>query len=317
MKYLLLAAIAAFAFTACQPPANTTAINANAANANANASANANHAAAAAPTKDAIMTLERSAYDAWKNKDAKFWDSFLTENFVGFGEGGKLNKASATKQYSGADCDVKSVSTSDEQLTQLGNDAVLLTHKAAEDGTCGGQKLPANSWVATVYTREGDKWKGAFHAESPIPDPNAPKAKTAAPAAKPAASIAATEAKSDAAADSLLALEQKAWDAWKAKDAKGLEEWAGKDMIAFTSKGRSDRTGAIKTWTEDKCEVKSALLTNPASVSLGSDFSLLTFKANPEGKCGSEALTPEYGITIYGKEGGVWKAVFTMGSPVM
>ena len=41
--------------------------------------------ASAAPTKVALMTLEKSAYEAWKSKDAKFWDTFLSDKFVGYG----------------------------------------------------------------------------------------------------------------------------------------------------------------------------------------------------------------------------------------
>ena len=38
-------------------------------------SANTTEATAAiAPMKDALVTLETSAYEAWKSKDAKFWE---------------------------------------------------------------------------------------------------------------------------------------------------------------------------------------------------------------------------------------------------
>ena len=36
-----------------------------------------------APTKDTLVRLENRAYDAWKSKDARFWDSFLSDKFVG------------------------------------------------------------------------------------------------------------------------------------------------------------------------------------------------------------------------------------------
>ena len=53
---------AALVFTACT---GTLPSNANAAN-------TAEKTALAAPTKDALVTLEKSAYEAWKSKDAKF-----------------------------------------------------------------------------------------------------------------------------------------------------------------------------------------------------------------------------------------------------
>lgn len=302
-------AVAAFWMSGCGSPAT---------NAPANATTNANTAkpVAAAPTKDALMTLEKSAYEAWKTKDAKFWDTFLTANFVGFGQSGRLDKASATKEYAGADCDVKSYALSDEQMTPLGTDAAMITYKTTIDATCGGQKVPATGWAAGIYVREGDKWKGAFHAATPMVDPKAPPAKAAAPAKKAETAAKPAETKADAATDALIALERKAWEDWKVKSAKGLDEWAAKDMMSFAGTvGRTDRAASLKRWAEDKCEVKSISLTEPASVAFGSDFALLTFKSAVDGKCDGQAIPPELGATIYTKEGGVWKALFTMGSP--
>ena len=319
-KYLIVVALVAFAATACQPGSNTTVNNAVAANTNAGSNSNSNSNAtstAAAPTKEALVALERSAYDAWKNKDAKFWDTFLAANFVGFGSTGKLDKASASKEYAGADCEVKSSTISDEQMRPLGPDAALLTYKLAQDATCGGQKLPANAWAAGVYVREGGQWKGAFHAEMPIRDPKAAPATGTAPAAKPAATNAAASPAANPNTDALAALERKAWDAWKNKDAKALEDWAGAGFVAFTSNGRQDKAGAIKTWTTDGCQVRSTGINDPASVSFGPDFSLLTFRSAIDATCGGSPVPSEYGATIYGKEAGAWKAVFTMGSPIM
>ena len=196
-----------------------TACDGNAPANNANAANTAEKTPPAAPTKDALVTLEKSAYEAWKSKDAKFWDTFLSDKFVGYGSSGKLDKASATKEYTGADCEIKSYALSDEQMKPLGNDAALITYKTTVDGTCGGQKVPANSWAASVYVRDGDKWKGAFHAEAPVVDPKAAPAK---PVDKKEASKEgeAKPADRDAGTDAMLAVEKTVWEAWKAHDAK-------------------------------------------------------------------------------------------------
>lgn len=51
-------------------------------------------------------------------------------------------------------------------MNLLGNDAALITYRTTVDGTCGGHKLPAHSWAASVYVGDGDKWRGVFHADA-------------------------------------------------------------------------------------------------------------------------------------------------------
>jgi hypothetical protein len=60
----------ALAFTACAGNVSTNYVN----------------AAPTLPTKDALVTLEKSGYQAWKSKDATFWDTFLSDKFVGEAE---------------------------------------------------------------------------------------------------------------------------------------------------------------------------------------------------------------------------------------
>src|SRR5271169_4038331 len=86
----------------------------------ANAANTPEKTAPAAPTKDALVTLETSAYEAWKSKDAKFWDTFLSDKFVGWGSFGRLDKASAAREYTGADCEIKSYALSNDKMSSLG-----------------------------------------------------------------------------------------------------------------------------------------------------------------------------------------------------
>src|ERR1700738_185516 len=101
-------AITATAALAC------TASTGNALANNTNPYSSTEKAAAAVLNKDAIVALEKSAFEAWKSKNASFWDSFLSEKFVGWGASGRLDKVSATKEYTGADCEIKSYSLSQD-----------------------------------------------------------------------------------------------------------------------------------------------------------------------------------------------------------
>ncbi|MEO7659654.1 MAG: nuclear transport factor 2 family protein, partial [Pyrinomonadaceae bacterium] len=256
-KHSVLAATAAFLLTACGAPAG------NAPGNNANAANTAAKPAAAAPTKEALMTLEKSAYEAWKTKDAKFWDTFLSDNFVGYGSSGKLDKASATREYTGADCEIKSYALSDEQMRSLGNDAALITYKTTVDGTWGGQKVPANSWAAGVYVRDGDKWKGAFHAEATIVDPKAVPAKPTGKKEAPKKDETKT-AVPDGGNDALVSAEKAIWEAWKDHDAKRLEDLTTKDISFINIFGTyfATKADALKDWTSHGCDVKSVSVTD-------------------------------------------------------
>ena len=307
IKYFVLTAAAALVFAACTGDAPSN---------NANAANTAEKTAPAAPTKDALVTLEKSAYEAWKSKDAKFWDTFLSDKFVGYGSSGKLDKASATKEYTGADCEIESYGLSDEQMKLLGNDAALLTYKTTVDGTCGGQKVPANSWAAGIYVRNGDTWKGAFHAEAPIVDPKAAPAKSAdkkeAPKkdeAKPAAPNAGTGA--------LMAAEKAVWEAWKEHDAKKLQDLTAKDISFVNIFGTYFATKAevIKDWTGPGCDIKSVRVTDGMGTMLSPTVGILTHTGTADGTCFGLKVGSVWGTSVYVKDGDAWKWAFGINLP--
>ncbi len=306
---------AAALFAACGAPAGNNAPASNNTN-TGNSNANTAKPVAAAPTKEALMTLEKAGWEAWKTRDAKWTEDNYSEKGFNLGSSGRTDKAAMIKSYATQKCDIKSYSLSDDKMQMAGPDVAILTYKGTQDATCDGKKSPANVWSASVYIREGDKWLAAFYAEAPIVDPKAAPAKptAAAPAKKDDAKPA--DAKPDPATDALLAVETKAWEAWKNKDAKGLDDFAGKDMVSLDfATGWTDRAVTLKRWADPTCDIKSFKLTDPASVAYNSDYAMLTFKATVDGKCGTLAVTPEWDATIYAKEGGVWKGLMTMGVP--
>jgi len=318
MKCFVLMIAAAFVLAGCTPPAGNTPANSNAnsANHNANANANANRAAASAPTKEALMTLEKSAYDAWKTKNTGFWDGFLTANFVGFsGNGSRLDRSAAMKEYAGTECDVKNVTMSDEDMMPLGADAVVFSHKTTVEGTCGGNKIP-DTWAASVYVREGNSWKGAFHAETPVTDPNAPPAKSTAAAPAPPAASGSPAAGSDSMTEAMMAVEKQGWEAWKNRDANAVENVMAKDFVYFSGTGRRPRAEAIKGWSEPKCEGLAYSFSDPKSVQFTKDVAMVTYNADVKGSCNGKPNQPRLWVaSIDVKEGEQWKNAFYMDSP--
>lgn len=309
---------AAVVLAACTPPASNTPSNAsaNAANANANVAA----AKPAAPTVEALTALETKANEAWKNKDAKFWDAFLADNFVGVAPDGKrYGKADVAKMMADDKCEVKSYSFSDQHVTPVGADAAVITMKVTSDYTCNGKPGPSPAISASVYERSGNDWKGAYHNEVIIVDPKntkAGQAKPAMPAPKTTGSPTAA-ATADALTDALMALEKSGWEAWKARDAKKLSDMTGSDLAYVDSMGNttSNKADTIKAWTEPKCEIKSVALSDGKATLITKDAAILTFRAVAEGTCEGNALKPIWQTSLYVKDGDNWKPVFMFENP--
>ena len=299
---------AAFVFAACA--ANILAGDANGAKA-------VEKATRAGPTQVILVSRETSAYEAWKFKDEKFWETFLSDKFVGWGSSGRLDKAAAAQEYAGADCDIKSYAISDAQMTPLGQDAALITHRITVDGTCGGQRNPPGSWAATVYVRDGNRWKAAFHAEAAIVDP-------AAPPVKPGGNKAAGEQKQtkptdrDGLTDALLLREKAVWDAWKDHDAKRLSGLTAANMQFINIFGihLATKAEALKNWSGEGCDVKTVHLTDAAATMLSPGVGILTFHASvDDGTCFGQKVGPVWGSSIYVKDGDKWKWNFGINLP--
>jgi hypothetical protein len=273
-------------------------------------------AAPAPTTKSALVTLERSAYEAWKSKHAKFWDAFLSDKFVGWGSSGRLDKASATEEYTGADCDIKSYALSEEQMSPLGQDAALLTHKLTVDGTCAGQKIPATMWAAGVYVREGATWKGAFHAEAAIVDPRAaPAISIDEKAAR--GNDKAEPAHRDARTEAMLAVEKAVWEAWKEHDARKIAALTAGHISFINIFGvhLATKADALKNWSGTGCEVKSVSVADAAGTMLSPTVGILTFKATADGTCYGQRVGPVWGTSVYVRAGDVWKWNFGINLP--
>lgn len=285
-------------------------------NTNAVNTVNSNPApAAAAPSKEALAALEKQAFEAWSKKDSKFFDGFLAANFIGFGDNGqRMGRADVVKMMGESKCEVKSYTFSDERMTPVGQDAAVITMKVDADYTCDGKKGPTPVTSASVYVREGNAWKGAYHNEIPITDPKNMKADTKKPPAPPAP---AGTTPADPMTDALMAAEKRGWEAWKARDAKTLDEITTKDLTLVDMFGRvtTNKADIIKGWTEPPCTINSVAVSDGKAVSLTKDAAILTFKGTADGKCNDMPITPLWGTTVSVKDGDAWKAVYILEAP--
>jgi uncharacterized protein (TIGR02246 family) len=114
-----------------------------------------------------IVALEKSAFEAWKNKDRKFFEDHMSEA----GQYLDLNGVGGKEQYIKAiidnNCTVTRYSLDNTKVSMLSKDVALLTYRYAHDVVCGGHPEASPLWASTVYVKRGDKWLIAFHQEIP------------------------------------------------------------------------------------------------------------------------------------------------------
>ena len=135
--------------------------------ANSNTAANTAAPARATPDSntDALVKVELALWEAWKEHDAKKLDDLMAKDvsFVNIFGTYLGTKADAMKDWTGAGCQVKSVSVTDGFATALSPTVEMLTRKGTADGTCGGQNVGGTAiWGVSIYVKDADAWKFAF-----------------------------------------------------------------------------------------------------------------------------------------------------------
>lgn len=317
-----MAVFCAVFVTSCTPPAVN---NANAGNTNTNTTT------AAAPTVDSLMAFDKAANEAWAKSDTKWFQDNLSTKFVMYEMGQRMTKDDVIKMIGSNKCDIKSMNLTEPAMHKINDDTYALTYKGTFDGTCTmdgkTEKIPTEVRAATVVIREGGKWMGAWHGETPIVDPKNPPAPHSAPADKPAANTSsnmASNSNSNSAApaapaksansDALAKLHQAGWEAFKNKDAKWFNEHLT-EGAAFVDPFGGVHTGkanVVKLWTETmKCEgITKVNVTDAVATSLSPTAEILTLKGNADGTCDGQKNGDLYQTAVYIKEGDEWKLAF-------
>ena len=325
IRHFAITATAAFVLAACGGTAENKPANANSTNSNANA--NAVKTTAAAPSKEALLAMDKQANEAWMKGDAKFFEGMLSDKFVSYDMGHRMSKADTLKMMGTFKCDMKTWSLDDAQMVSVDADTAIVTYKGTFDGTCTGEdgkamKVPSPTRAASIWVRNGDKWQGVYHGETLIIDPKNPPKMTMPPPPPPPAK---DEAKADkptpsANTEALVKLHTAGWEAWKAKDMKKLEEMSTANLSIVDPIGTWHGTKAdvIKAWTEMKCEgVNSVKVENGFASAISPTVELLTLQGTSDGSCDGQKNGKLNQSALYVKEGDAWKLAFMFESPAM
>ncbi len=120
-----------------------------------------------AALKEHLVNLEKQSWEAWKNRDGKFFQEFLSDDHVEVGFGGRSTKAEVVAIVGSPVCKVQSYTLADFQMTLLASDTALLTYREDQDTTCH-QKVPSPCWVSSLYMKRGERWLNVLYQQSQI-----------------------------------------------------------------------------------------------------------------------------------------------------
>lgn len=142
-------------------------------------SAFAGHAQSTQPSAQKAVALEQDLirteigfFEAWKTKDVAYFRSHITENGVFWGEAGTFTRQQQIdeQEKSAKSCSVQGYTLSAFNIATLALGVYLLTYKAEQYATCGGEKVPVHMNGSSVYVAKEGRWQAAYRAEVPLKD---------------------------------------------------------------------------------------------------------------------------------------------------
>src|SRR5947199_10411704 len=120
----------------------------------------------AAPNESAISDLEKSAWEAFKNKQADAFKTLLSKDYCGvYADGVKTldgEVANMTKT------DLRDYSFAEVKVVFPHPKVAVITYKATVQASADGKDISGTYNSASVWVQQGKKWVGACHAEAKV-----------------------------------------------------------------------------------------------------------------------------------------------------
>ncbi|MEO8452123.1 MAG: nuclear transport factor 2 family protein [Gemmatimonadota bacterium] len=117
--------------------------------------------------EDTLVALEKRSWEAWKARDGKYFQEFLSEDHVDVGARGVVDKAHVVAGVASPACVVESYAVDSFAVLRYDARTALLTYRAEQKTMCGGNPVPSPVWVSGLFLERGGRWVNALHQQSP------------------------------------------------------------------------------------------------------------------------------------------------------
>jgi len=119
-----------------------------------------------AASESAITDLEKSAWEAYKNKQTDAFKALLSKDYCGvYADGTKTLDAEVADM---AKTDLRDYSFADVKVAFPHPKVAVITYKATQQATSGGKDISGTYNSGSVWVQHGGKWVGVFHTETKV-----------------------------------------------------------------------------------------------------------------------------------------------------
>ncbi|MEP6781068.1 MAG: nuclear transport factor 2 family protein [Gemmatimonadaceae bacterium] len=120
-----------------------------------------------AALQDTLETMERQSWVAWKARDGKYFDHFLSTDHVEVGFNGPSSKTDVVKFVGSPVCVVSTYKVDGFKLTILTEGSAVLTYHAEQQTKCNGAMVTSPVWVTSTFALRDHRWQNVIYQQSP------------------------------------------------------------------------------------------------------------------------------------------------------
>lgn len=120
----------------------------------------------------------------------------------------------------------------------------------------------------------------------------------------------------DDVARTLITLERRSWDAWKAHDDKFFAGFLSDDHVEVGARGVNDKTQVVAGVASPLCRVEEFAVDRFRVTRLSADTAVVVYHARQKTQCGSVAVpSPAWVSSLYVRRDGRWLNALFQQSP--
>ncbi|MDX6250420.1 MAG: hypothetical protein QOF10_3780 [Kribbellaceae bacterium] len=117
---------------------------------------------------ETLLDLEEQMWRANREGDGAFYAKLLRDDALVVSKYGVMTKAQGIPVIEANHNPYVKTDLSDQKVLQLDENNALVTYRVDVTAVVQGNEVELPSYATSVYTREGDQWRGVFHQQTAL-----------------------------------------------------------------------------------------------------------------------------------------------------